>query len=473
MIILYARLLLRFEYGSAMNGELVFTVNGATATAAIPIGLAQAGLKERQHLQEWVIAHPEVLGSSIKIVAFEFGSWTGHTGEKERDRLDVLALDGDGHLIVVELKRDKAPDTVEMQALKYAALVSRFTRDDLDRVHARYRTQTSGHEITASDAAAELDAWAEITEDSLRLPKIVLMATDFPQTVTATVVFLHQQLGLDIKLLVFQAYQTANDVLVTVSQHYPPPGIEEFVLSPEVNEAQKAKTGKQNKQREANTVARLIRAEALEQGERFRFRTTTEPDAGLEEWFAEEPARRYATWQEDSSLPLVWQADAQPYSPTGLARLILEQGASKTVVSLQGPAYWVNDTGESLVDIANNLPEQAEVPVETHTDRMSAALLPLWEHLDESILALSPEVSRQSRVRGLKYYGNRKLCDISVHSDHLSVYIQGLNFGEYPATTSNTIVSGRSKYIHAQLKSAADHDEILGLLQKGLASQQN
>ena len=115
-----------------MNGELVFTVNGATATAATPIGLAEAGLKERQHLQEWVIAHPEVLGSSIKIVAFEFGSWTGHTGEKERDRLDVLALDGEGHLIVVELKRDKAPDTVEMQALKYAALLSRFTRDDLD-----------------------------------------------------------------------------------------------------------------------------------------------------------------------------------------------------------------------------------------------------------------------------------------------------------------------------------------------------
>ena len=454
-----------------MNGELVFTVKGATAIAATPIGLAQAGLRERQHLQEWVIAHPEVLGSSIKIVAFEFGSWTGHTGVKEHDRLDVLALDGDGHLIVVELKRDKAPDTVEMQALKYAALVSRFTRDDLDRVHARYRTQTSGQEVSASDAAAELDAWAEITEDSLRLPKIVLMATDFPQTVTATVVFLHQQLGLDIKLLVFQAYQTSNDVLVTVSQHYPPPGIEEFVLSPEVNEAQKAKTGKHNRQREANTVARLIGAEVLEQGERFQFHSTPEILATLEEWFAEEPGRRYATWQEDSSSPLVWQADDQPYSPTGLARLILEKGAGKIVVALQGPAYWVNETGESLVDIANNLPEQEEVPVETHTDRMSAALLPLWEDLDASILALGPGVSRRSRVRGLKYYGKRKLCDVTVHGDHLSVYVRGLNIKEHPATSSNTIVSGRPQYIHAQLRTSADHHELLGLLQKGLTAQ--
>jgi RecB family endonuclease NucS len=37
--------------------------------------------------------------------------------------LDVLGLDRDGRLVVVELKRDQAPDTVDMQALKYGSLV--------------------------------------------------------------------------------------------------------------------------------------------------------------------------------------------------------------------------------------------------------------------------------------------------------------------------------------------------------------
>ena len=81
-----------------------------------------------------MIAHPEVLGADVKIVASEFGRWAASSGALERDRLDVLALDRAGRLIVVELKRDKAPDTVEMQALKYAALVSRFTRDHLAKV---------------------------------------------------------------------------------------------------------------------------------------------------------------------------------------------------------------------------------------------------------------------------------------------------------------------------------------------------
>lgn len=454
-----------------MNGELVFTVAGASATAAVPIGLSQAGLRERQHLQEWVIAHPEVLGPSVKIVAFEFGSWTGHSGEKERDRLDILALDGDGHLIVVELKRDKAPDTVEMQALKYAALVSRFTRDDLDRVHARYRSQTSGLEFSVDAAAADLDAWAEITEDSLRLPKIVLMATDFPQTVTATVVFLHQQLSLDIRLMVFQAYQTSNDVLITVSQHYPPPGIEEFVLSPEVSEAQRTKNGKQDKQREASIVSRLLRAEVFEQGEVLRFRAGSEANTAMEDWFVEDPRRKVATWQEDASAPLVWQADDQAYSPTGLARLILEQGAKKTVVALRGPAFWENESGQTLVDVAAELPDEWEVPPEMHTSRMSSDQLELWKLLDATILALSPTMFRRSRVRGFKYYGARKLCDVSVHGDHLSVYIVGLDIANFSASASNVIVSGRPHYVHAQIRTSGDYNEVVELLRAGLAAQ--
>ncbi len=359
-----------------------------------------------------------------------------------------------------------------MQALKYAALVSRFTREDLDRVHARYCTATTGKETSAEEAAAQLDAWAEITEETLRLPKVILMATDFPPTVTATVVFLHQQLGLEIALMVFQAYETANDILVTVSQHYPPPGIEEFVLSPQAHEAQKAKTGKQHKQREANTIARLVRAEVLEQGDVFRFQAAPDVQASLEGWLQEDPRRRFASWQEDPVAPLLWHADDLAYSPTGLARLILEEGAGTDVALLRGPSYWVDESGQSLVDIESDLPQQEEVPVETHTDRMSPELLPLWRHLDEAILGLGSDVTRKARVRGFKYYGRRKLCDVTVHGDHLSVYINGLNIGDHPVRPSNTIVSGRPKYIHTHLRSPADHDEIVGLLRKGLETQE-
>jgi hypothetical protein len=454
-----------------VNGELVFTVTGASAVAARPISLSEAGLRERQHLQEWVIAHPEVLGAAIKIVAFEFGSWTGSSGDRERDRLDILALDGEGRLIVVELKRDKAPDTVDMQALKYAALVSRFTRDDLNKVHARHLTRQSGVEVSIDEATAELDAWAEITEDTLRLPSIILMASDFPQTVTATVVFLHQQLSLDVRLLVFQAYQTTNDVLITVSQHYPPPGIEEFVLSPEVSEAQRAKSGKSNRQREANTVARLIDGDVLSQGEMLTFAA---PSADLQEqlaaWLDAAPGRRVAEWQDDPISPLLWQSDGNSYSPTGLARLILEEGAGRTA-AVQGPLYWTNEAGQSLVQLAAALADAFDLPLETHTNKLSKRLRPLWAEVDSRILALGPDLDRHSRVKSLKYYGRRKLCDLSIHGDHLSIYIRGLSVTEFPPTSEGVVVAGRPSYIHTQVRREEDIQPVIELLKRAYEKQ--
>jgi RecB family endonuclease NucS len=101
--------------------EVVFAVMGSVANAAERISLADAGLREREHLQEWVIAHPEIIGPDVMIVTFEFDKWSSTSGE-QKDRLDVLGLGKDGRIVVAELKRGRAPDTVDMQALKYAAM---------------------------------------------------------------------------------------------------------------------------------------------------------------------------------------------------------------------------------------------------------------------------------------------------------------------------------------------------------------
>ena len=57
--------------------ERLFTVTGSQAEAAAPITLADAGLRERDDLQEWVLAHPEILGPDVMIVTFEFDRWRG------------------------------------------------------------------------------------------------------------------------------------------------------------------------------------------------------------------------------------------------------------------------------------------------------------------------------------------------------------------------------------------------------------
>ncbi len=241
------------------------------------------------------------------------------------------------------------------------------------------------------------------------------------------------------------------------------------MLSPEVNEQQKAKSTKQNKQREVSTVARLISADVLSPDERLTFRApTADLQDQMADWLDAEPGRRHATWQDDAAAPLVWEADGKSYSPTGLARLILEEAAGRTS-QVQGPLYWVNEFGQSLVDLAANLPSVEEVPVEVHTSRLTPAMKPLWESLDQAVQALGQDVKLVPRQKALKYYRKRKLCDVGFAAGHLSVYIGGLSVTQHPV--GGVVVSGKPRYIHTQVHKPEDIPQVVALLKEAYDKQ--
>jgi hypothetical protein len=220
------------QYDPRVPDEHVFTVAGASAVPVEPITLSEAGFTERSHLKEWVVAHPSMLGSGVIIVTLEFDRWWSSSGAPERDRLDVLGLDRTGRLVVAELKRAVAPDTVEMQALKYAAMASRFTPETLATQHSQYLTRRG--EPTDERAAHDLlEAHSEydLVPENLAKPRVVLLASSFPPVVTATAVWL-TEMSLDITLMRFQAYRAEGQIVVTVSQLYPVPDVEDFTVAP-------------------------------------------------------------------------------------------------------------------------------------------------------------------------------------------------------------------------------------------------
>ena len=81
---------------------------------------------------------------------------------------DLLGLDENGRLVLAELKRDGAPSTVEMQAVKYAAYASRFSPETLAACHGHYLRATVDEAITDEDALAQEQDFTR--EDSLDAP---------------------------------------------------------------------------------------------------------------------------------------------------------------------------------------------------------------------------------------------------------------------------------------------------------------
>lgn len=88
------------------------------------IDFSQFDVKERFDIQEWIDSTPEVLGESLLIIAKENSCFDG-----TRERPDLVALDKDGNIVVIELKRDDSGRNVEWQAIKYASYWSKFKLD--------------------------------------------------------------------------------------------------------------------------------------------------------------------------------------------------------------------------------------------------------------------------------------------------------------------------------------------------------
>src|SRR5690554_2283932 len=113
----------------------MFTVNYQTNCIS-PVGIktfSELGFSERKHLQEWLAYQPNALGEELLIIQKEFDGF-----DDTRERLDLLALDKDGNLVIIENKLDDSGRDVVWQALKYASYCASLTKGQIVEIYQQY-----------------------------------------------------------------------------------------------------------------------------------------------------------------------------------------------------------------------------------------------------------------------------------------------------------------------------------------------
>jgi hypothetical protein len=343
-----------------MQYEHVFSVKDSIAVPLTPIDLASAGFMERQHLQEWLVNNPTVLGEDVRIVAIEFDKWQTYTGGLKKDRLDVLAIDSGGRLVVAELKRGPSTSHVDLQALKYAAAVSRFDPETLIEAHRRFLSARSGTPIDTEMAAQALEDHIDgpLELETLRQPRVVLVAHSFDESVTNTVVWLSES-GLDIVLLRYQLYATSGEPLFVVSQMYPTPETEEFILAPRREEVEQTKAKTKSGQRQKDAVKVLAAEGAIEIGTKLHLKPSginEDLREGLAQWLAADPVRAEGIWTGDPAEPIEWAYNGERGKPSSFATQALEE-ATGIERALNGAEWWALDNGQSLAKLASQYVE--------------------------------------------------------------------------------------------------------------------
>jgi|SRR5688572_9288785 len=182
-----------------------------------------AGLRERFDLQRLLRKQIEVIAPDTLVIAEEFGEW-----EESKRRIDLLALDKDANLVVIELKRTDDGGHMELQAIRYAAMVSAMTFDRVVDVYSRFLGRSDRDE--ARQAILDFLEWEEPDEELFAQDvRILLMAANFSKELTTAVMWLNER-DLDIRCIRVIPYQDQGRTLIDVQQVIPLPEAAEYQI---------------------------------------------------------------------------------------------------------------------------------------------------------------------------------------------------------------------------------------------------
>ena len=152
----------------------IFHIQNDNLLKVTPTTFAAEGIKERDDLQRLLRNQIGIISPNTMVVAEEFGDW-----EESRRRIDLLGIDKNANLVVIELKRTQDGGHMELQAVRYAAMISTLTFDKVVDIFDRYQ-HSIGKDDDPKNTLLEFLEWDEPIEDDFAQDvKIVLASAEF------------------------------------------------------------------------------------------------------------------------------------------------------------------------------------------------------------------------------------------------------------------------------------------------------
>lgn len=183
---------------------------------------ADESIKERDDLQRLLKKKVDIISPDTLVISEEFSEW-----EDSKRRIDLLGIDTDANLVIIELKRTEDGGYMDLQAIRYASMVSALTFERAEKIYRKYLNENQ-IEADAKDELLAFLGWTEADEDQFaQEARIVLASAEFSKELTTSVIWLNNQ-GLDIRCIRLKPYNDGDNLLLDVQQVIPLPEAEEY-----------------------------------------------------------------------------------------------------------------------------------------------------------------------------------------------------------------------------------------------------
>ena len=186
---------------------------------------SELGFKERDNLQEWIAKSPNIFDEELLIIQKEFAGF-----DDTKERLDLLALDKNGDLVIIENKLDDTGRDVTWQALKYTSYCSSLSKDNIKNIYQDYLNEIQPGENAEEKISDFLDSdYEDITLNKGVTQRIILVAAEYRKEVTSSVLWL---LNYKVRIQCFKTtpYKKGEQLFLTMDQIIPTKEAEEYMI---------------------------------------------------------------------------------------------------------------------------------------------------------------------------------------------------------------------------------------------------
>ena len=183
-------------------------MNTSNFTPFVPRNASSLSINEK-HIENWMATEPKLLFSNpdaIMILAQEI------SGEV---MADLLAVDSQGNLIIIEIKREGSDRNTVGQILDYAALLASWKYEDFNDRWKKYKPN-------AGDLFEEFKIFSENPDfrddEFLEQRRLFILASSVDESMKRIIRWLSELYNVPIDYVPFQFYENNDQVFLQISK---------------------------------------------------------------------------------------------------------------------------------------------------------------------------------------------------------------------------------------------------------------
>ena len=132
-------------------------------------------------------------------------------------RIDILAINPDGDLVVLELKRDKTPRDIVAQTLEYGSWIREIENDEVAQIFSQYQEKYPEEvgDGSIDEVFCKRFGMAQMPDELNEAHQLVIVASELDAQTERIVTYLAEEHEVDINVLFFRVFKDGDREFLT------------------------------------------------------------------------------------------------------------------------------------------------------------------------------------------------------------------------------------------------------------------